>query len=71
LSLKKTRIPKDQSEYSLNFIGTYITYAKEVFSIRLYEDNVIGFKEKPESIGKYYKIQDKKFDIKKIIEELK
>jgi len=75
LSFKKTRIPKDQSEYSLNFIGTYkedeyITYAKEVFSIRFYEDNVIGFQEKPESIGKYYKIQDKEFDIKKIIDEL-
>ncbi|WP_346935717.1 hypothetical protein [Clostridium sp.] len=75
LSFKKAKIPKDQSEYSLNFIGTYKedeynTYAKEVFSIRFYEDNVIGFQEKPESIGKYYKIQDKEFDIKKIIEEL-
>lgn len=75
LSFKKARRPKDWSEYSLNFIGIYKddeynTYAKEVFSIRFYEDNVIGFREKPEYKEKYYKIQDKKFDIKKIIREL-
>ena len=75
LSFKKARRPKDWSDYSLNFIGTYkedeyITYTKEVFFISFYEDNVIGFREKPEYKEKYYKIQDKEFDIRKIIEEL-
>jgi len=75
LSFKKARRPKDWSEYSLNFIGTYkedeyITYTTDVFFISFYEDNVIGFREKPVCKEKYYKIQDKGFDIKKIIEEL-
>ncbi|WP_346917044.1 hypothetical protein [Clostridium sp.] len=76
LSFKKARRPKDWSEYSLNFIGSYkedeyTTYTKDVFSITFYDDNVIGFREQEQYKVKYYKIQDKEFDIKKILEELK
>lgn len=35
-----------------------------------FENYVIGFKEEYTYREKYYKIQDKSFDIKKIIEEL-
>lgn len=48
----------------------YTSFTTDVFSITFYEDNVIGFREQDQSKEKYYKIQDKKFDIKKIIEEL-
>ncbi|GAA0765453.1 hypothetical protein GCM10008908_02040 [Clostridium subterminale] len=76
LSYKKARSPKGWSKYSLNFMASYkedeyTTYTKDVFSITFYDDNVIGFREQEQYKEKYYKIQDKKFDIKKIMEELK
>ena len=46
------------------------SFITDVFSITFYEDNVIGFREQDQYKEKYYKIQDKKFDINKIIEEL-
>ena len=49
----------------------YTTYTKDVFSITFYDDNVIGFREQDQYWEKYYKIQDKDFDIRKIMEELK
>jgi hypothetical protein len=75
LSFKKARRPKNWSEYRLNFMATYeedeyTSFTTDVFSITFYEDNVIGFREQDQYKEKYYKIQDKKFDIKKIIKEL-
>jgi hypothetical protein len=75
LSFEKTRRPKGWPTYELTFIATYkgdekITYTEKVFSIKFYEDNVIGFQKKLQYKEKYYKIQNKEFDIKKIIEEL-
>lgn len=75
LSFKKARRPKNWSEYRLNFMATYeedeyTSFTTDVFSITFYEDNVIGFREQDQYKEKYYKIQDKEFDIKKIIEEL-
>jgi len=49
----------------------YTTYIEDVFSITFYDDNVIGFREQDQYWEKYCKIQDKDFDIKKIMEELK
>lgn len=76
LSCEKARMPKDRSKYSLEFIASYdedeyTTYTEGVFSITFYDDNVIGFQEQDQHKEKYYKIQDKDFDIKKIMEELK
>jgi len=75
LSYKKARRPRGWSNYSLNFMASYkedkyTTYTKDVFSITFYDDNVIGFREEVQYKEKYYKIQDKEFDIKKIIGEL-
>lgn len=75
LSFKKTREPKGRSTYDLTFIATYkgdekSTYTEQVFSIKFHEDNVIGFQKKIQYKEKYYKIRNKEFDIKKIIEEL-
>ena len=76
LSYKKARRPKDWSKFSLNFMASYdedeyTTYTKDVFSITFYGDNVIGFREQDQHKEKYYKIQDKDFDIRKVMEELK
>jgi len=76
LSYKKARRPKESSKYNLNFMASYdedeyTTYTKDVFSITFYDDNVIGFQEQDQYKEKYYKILDKDFDIKKIMEELK
>ncbi len=76
LSYKKARRPKDSSKFRLNFMASYdeddyITYIKDVFSITFYDDNVIGFREQDKYWEKYYKIQDKDFDIRKVMEELK
>ncbi len=76
LSYKKARRPKDWSKFSLNFMASYdedeyTTYTKDVFSITFYDDNVIGFREQDQHKEKYYKIQDKDFDIRKVMEELK
>jgi len=76
LSYKKARRPKDSSKYSLEFVASYdedeyTTYTEGVFYITFYDDNVIGFQEQDQHKEKYYKIQDKDFDIKKIMEELK
>lgn len=75
LSLKKTRKPSDGSNYGISFVATYkegksSTYTQEVLFIRFYKDNVIGFQKKPHYKETYYKIQDKEFDIKKVIKEL-
>ncbi|WP_346873866.1 hypothetical protein [Clostridium sp. UBA5988] len=76
LSYKKARRPKDWSKYSLEFVASYdedeyTTYTKGVFYITFYDDNVIGFQEQDQHKEKYYKIQDKDFDIWKIMTELK
>ncbi len=76
LSYKKARRPKELSKYNLNFMASYdedeyTTYTKDVFSITFYDDNVIGFQEQDQHKEKYYKIQDKDFDIRKVMEELK
>jgi len=76
LALKKAMKPNDFSNYGLSFIATYrenetSIYTKEVFYISFYKDNVIGFKKKPKYTETYYKIQNKEFDIKKVIEEFK
>ncbi len=76
LSYKKARRPKESSKYNLNFMASYdedeyTTYTKDVFSITFYDDNVIGFQEQDQYKEKYYKIQDKDFDIWKIMTELK
>ncbi|WP_346868483.1 hypothetical protein [Clostridium sp. UBA1353] len=76
LSYKKARRPKESSKYNLNFMASYdedeyTTYTKDVFSITFYDDNVIGFQEQDQYKEKYYKIQDKDFDIRKVMEELK
>ncbi|GAA0765315.1 hypothetical protein GCM10008908_01660 [Clostridium subterminale] len=76
MSCKKARRPKDWYKYSLEFIASYdedeyTTYTEGVFSITFYDDNVIGFREQDQYKEKYYKIQDKDFDIKKIMELLK
>lgn len=47
-----------------------LTYTEPVFSITFYEDNVISFNEEPNYRKKFYKIQDKEFDIKGVIEEI-
>lgn len=75
LSVKKTIRPMDWPNYGITFVATYkkddgITYTEPTFTIRFYENYVIGFKEEYTYREKYYKIQDKSFDIKKIIEEL-
>lgn len=67
--------PNDWPTYDFTFIATYkgdekSTYTEKVFSIKFYEDNVIGFQKKLQHKEKYYKIPNKEFDIKKIIEEL-
>jgi len=76
LSCKKARRPKDSSKYSLEFVASYdedeyATYTEGVFYITFYGDNIIGFQEQDQYKEKYYKILDKDFDIKKIMEELK
>jgi len=76
LSYKKARRPKDWSKYSLEFVASYdedeyTTYTKGVFYITFYDDNVIGFREQDKYWEKYYKIQDKDFDIRKVMKELK
>ncbi|MBE6060034.1 MAG: hypothetical protein E7215_07660 [Clostridium sulfidigenes] len=76
LSCKKARRPKDSSKYSLEFVASYdedeyATYTEGVFYITFYGDNIIGFQEQGQYKEKYYKILDKDFDIKKIMEELK
>jgi len=76
LSYKKARRPKDSSKFRLNFMASYdedeyTTYIKDVFSITFYDDKVIGFREQDQYWEKYYKIQNKDFDIKKVMKELK
>lgn len=76
LPLKKTWKPSEWYYDGIFFIATYkegesSTYTKEVFAIRFFEDNVIGFNEKPQYRVRYYKIQDEEFNINKVIEELK
>lgn len=75
LSLKKAMKPSDEFNYTLCFVATYkkgklSTYTEEVFSIRFYKNNVIAFQTDPQYKERYYKIQNKEFDIKKIIKEL-
>ncbi len=76
LSYKKATRPKDSSKFRLNFMASYdedeyTTYIKDVFSITFYDDKVIGFREQDQYWEKYYKIQNKDFDIKKVMKELK
>ncbi|WP_346846846.1 hypothetical protein [uncultured Clostridium sp.] len=76
LSCKKARRPKDWYKYSIEFIASYdedeyTTYTECVFTITFYDDNVIGFREQDQHKEKYYKIQDKNFDIRKVMEDLK
>lgn len=75
LSLRRCNRPKDYSEYEISFVATYkaeetTTYTAPVFSIIFYENNIIGFKEEGKYKEKYYKILDKDFNIKGIIENL-
>lgn len=74
LSIKKVNKPKEWSTYGISFVATYkkeegSTYTEEVFFIRFYKDNVIGFKKGPKK-EIYYKIQGKEFNIKEIINSL-
>ena len=71
LSTKKVKEPKEWSTYGISFVATYkkeegSTYTEEVFFIRFYKDNVIGFKKGPKK-EIYYKIQGKEFNIKEVI----
>lgn len=71
LSIKKVKEPKEWSTYGISFVATYkkeegSTYTEEVFFIRFYKDNVIGFKKAPKK-EVYYKIQDEEFNIKEVI----
>lgn len=71
LSIKKVSKPKEWSTYGISYVATYkkeegSTYTEEVFFIRFYKDNVIGFKKGPKK-EIYYKIQGEEFNIKEVI----
>ena len=47
-----------------------ILYTQDMFEISFYKNNVIGFKRNPQYKEIYCKIQNKDFDITKIIKDL-
>ncbi|HCW53587.1 MAG TPA: hypothetical protein DG753_07605 [Clostridium sp.] len=79
LKVKRTTRPEDEFHndiYDIDFTATYkgkdnILCTKEVFSITLYKDNVIGFREGSTGKQKFYKIQDDKFNIEDFINNFK
>ena len=75
LSVKRTLKPKSIYDYMITFTASYSendrsTYTKDVFTLEFYKNNVIGFYENSNYREQYFKIEDKEFDIEKIIENL-
>ncbi|MDU1411882.1 MAG: hypothetical protein E6929_03625 [Clostridium sp.] len=75
LSVRRTLKPKSIYNYTVTFTATYSendssTYTQPVFTLQFYSNNVIGFYEKSNYKKQYFKIEDKEFDIEKIIENL-
>lgn len=74
-SVRRTLKPKSIYNYTIGFTATYSendrsTYTKHVFTLKFYENNVIGFYEDSNYKERYFKVEDKEFDIEKIIETL-
>ncbi|MEG2290467.1 MAG: hypothetical protein RR891_09405 [Clostridium sp.] len=75
LSYKRISKTEKANKYMLSFTGTYeekeeVTITKNIFIINFYEDNIIGLQKTDGSKSIFYKILDKDFDIKKLIESL-
>lgn len=75
LSVKKAIKSSNKFKYSITFIATYeedkkIQYTKPVFTLNFYDNNVIGFKKEPGYREQYYKVQNKEFNIKEVMEQL-
>ncbi|MEG0306672.1 MAG: hypothetical protein RR636_01930 [Clostridium sp.] len=75
LSYKRISKTEEANKYMLSFTGTYeekeeVTITKNIFIINFYADNIIGLQKTDGSKSIFYKILDKDFDIKKLIESL-